>query len=69
MRSVPQKMLEVTKGAESTATSLQVEWTALTTDTEIGNSAILAYELRWDANSGTPNIKLYEGISDLEINI
>lgn len=48
----------------STATSLHVIWTGLSTMEEIGNSEILSYELTWDANSGTTNIKLFEGEPD-----
>lgn len=44
----------------STATSLQVMWLPLTGFEETGNSAILGYELYWDANTGTTNIKLAE---------
>lgn len=56
-------MLAPSKGAESTATSLQILWLPLVSQTETGNSQILAYELRWDANSGTTNIRLYEGLT------
>lgn len=35
---------------------IQVDWIALTTVEEIGNSEILSYQLVWDSNSGTTNI-------------
>lgn len=33
-----------------------MDWIALTTDEEIGNSEILSYQLVWDSNSGIVNI-------------
>ena len=53
-------MSVVTKGVESTATSLKLNWTPLTSSADIGNSAILAYEVFWDANSDTVNLLLHD---------
>jgi hypothetical protein len=60
IRQRPAKMSVVTKGVESTATSLKLNWTPLTSSADIGNSAILAYEVFWDANSDTVNLLLHD---------
>lgn len=59
-RQVPAQMQSVTKGSESTASSLQINWVGLYTPEETGNSEILGFQLFWDANSGSANIKLFE---------
>lgn len=64
IRSRPGKMGVVSKGLTlSTATSLELLWSGLLGYTETGNSDILAYNVWWDANSGTTNINLYEGFT------
>lgn len=43
-------------------TSITVTWSALSSPAN-GNSAVLAYELRWDNGLGTPNIELSNVLS------
>jgi len=44
----------------STATSLNITWIPLLTSAETGNSAILTYNVWWDAGTGSININLFE---------
>lgn len=47
-------MAAPTRGSLTTATSIQIVWTALTTAAETGSSAITSYHLQWDQDgSGT----------------
>ena len=39
---------------------IEVQWLALTTAEETGNTAIVSYQLLWDNNSGTSDIVLHE---------
>ena len=63
IRVIPGKISPVVKDEASTATSLVLNWSSLVTDTETGNSEILAYNVWWDSNSGTVNIDLFEGLT------
>ena len=51
------------KGSNSTSTSIQVYWIALTSHLDTGNTEILDYDLWWDANSAITNIKLFEDLT------
>lgn len=50
-RTVPTTMSAPTRGSDTKTTQIQVDWTALTTSSDTGNSAITTYKLYWD--SGT----------------
>jgi hypothetical protein len=50
----------VTKDASSTETTLTIIWSVLSGSLNTGNSAILAYEVYWDANTGITNILLLD---------
>ena len=63
IRVIPGKMSPVVKDEASTATSLVLNWSSLISDTETGNSEILAYNVWWDSNTGTVNIDLFEGLT------
>mmetsp|Transcript_33982 Transcript_33982/g.25068 ORF Transcript_33982/g.25068 Transcript_33982/m.25068 type:complete len:512 (-) Transcript_33982:873-2408(-) len=52
--SKPLVMTSLARGADTSTDSLYVEWTALSAP-QNGNSAILSYNLVWDAGSGTTN--------------
>lgn len=39
----------MTRGSTTSFSQIQVDWTLLITDTQIGGSPILSYELDWDA--------------------
>lgn len=54
-------MQSVFLGTNNNETQLDLKWTALS-GTETGNSAILAYELYWDSNTGNANILLRQGL-------
>lgn len=56
VRRVPAKMIIPFKGAATTDSQIQVDWLALSTTLETGDSAILSYELLWDNGSGTPTV-------------
>lgn len=56
-------MSSVTKGSNSGATNLQINWVSLTTFAETGNSEILGYELWWDANTGAIKFLLNSTLS------
>jgi len=63
IRRAPGTMGVVTK-ASGDETMMVISWTALTSATDTGNSAITAYNLYWDAGAGTSaTISLYEGLT------
>lgn len=57
VRTVPKQMTAPQLGSDITETQLQLFWTPLA-GTDTGDSAITAYELFWDAQSGTTSILL-----------
>ena len=44
-------MATPTKGAQSSETQLEVDWVALTSTADTGDSSILSYHLQWDSGS------------------
>lgn len=63
IRRAPGTMGVVTK-TSGDETQMVISWTALSSATDIGNSAILAYNLYWDTGAGTPaTTSLYEGLT------
>lgn len=62
IRIEPVKMNPIQKGALSTENSLEIFWVGLTETADIGNSAILSYEVYWDANSGNLNLLLHDDL-------
>jgi len=64
LRQRPTKMTQVSKNSQlSTETSLLIQWQALTSTVDTGNSAILAYEVYWDAATGITNILLHDSVA------
>lgn len=62
IRIEPVKMNQIQKGPASTENSLDLFWVGLTETADIGNSAILSYEVYWDANSGNLNLLLHDSL-------
>jgi hypothetical protein len=63
IRRAPGTMGVVTK-TSGDETQMVISWTALSSATDIGNSAILAYNLYWDTGAGTSaTTSLYEGLT------
>jgi hypothetical protein len=56
VRTVPTIMQPVNRGDQTTETQVEVNWLALSSEAEIGNSPILSYQLVWDKATGTANI-------------
>ncbi len=52
-RTVPTQMAAPTRDSATTSSQIVVDWTSLTTDTDIGYSAITSYALLWDKGSST----------------
>ncbi len=51
IKQKPVIMSQPERGALTSQTQISVTWTALTSNADIGNSAILSYNLEWDANT------------------
>jgi hypothetical protein len=63
LRQRPLKMLTVSKDESlSTESTLTINWPALESSLDTGNSEILSYEVYWDANTATTNILLHDDI-------
>ena len=45
IETIPIQMAQVTEGSSTDETQIEVEWTALSTDSETGGSSIIAYQL------------------------
>jgi hypothetical protein len=60
-------MTSVSKDISSTETTLTIVWSALSGNLNTGNSAILAYEVYWDANTGIANILLHDANSLIDL--
>ena len=60
VRAVPGKAHAPTEGDLTSHNQIEVQWLALTTAEETGNTAIVSYQLLWDNNSGTADIVLHE---------
>ncbi len=41
-------MGKVTRGSATSTSLIEVDWTALTSDADMGGSAITSYHLQWD---------------------
>jgi len=62
VKTVPVQMSAVYEGTGSTSTSIVLEWAALTSTSDTGDSAITTYNLYWDDNTGTTNIYLMDSL-------
>jgi hypothetical protein len=56
-------MATPTRGSATSASQIQILWTALTTATETGSSTILSYNLYWDNGlGGDPTIQVTDSL-------
>ena len=51
VRTEPLKMDSPARGSETTPSTLDVEWTAMTTDAEQGGATVISYNVQWDAGT------------------
>jgi titin len=51
--TVPAQMSAPTEGAATSATQIEIAWTALTSTDDIGGTPITSYQLDWDQNTTT----------------
>lgn len=51
MQTVPVQMAQPSRGAQTTETQIEVQWTTLTSDSDVGGAVVTSYWLEWDAGS------------------
>ena len=51
--TVPVQMSAPAEGAATSATQIEITWTALTSTDDIGGTPITSYQLDWDQNTTT----------------